>query len=65
MQCEEVMSLPKQVNPEATYRVVVSRPLKNGVAKMLPRDTHTMSGAFLTSLIEQNGEDAIVFAEPE
>lgn len=58
------MSLPDPIDPATRYRVVVSRPIKRGVATLLPRDTHEMTGKFLTKLIAEHGADVIRSAEP-
>ena len=47
------------------YNVVVARPIRVGVIKMLPRDAHEMTGEFLQAIIDVEGEDAIDHAEPQ
>ncbi|MEW6257428.1 MAG: hypothetical protein AB1592_15850 [Pseudomonadota bacterium] len=51
-------------DPSATYTVVLSRPVVIGGLKLLPRNTNTMTGAALNRLIENEGDDAIISADP-
>lgn len=53
------MSIPDPIEPMTRYRVEIKRPVKVGVLKMLPRDAHDMTGAFLQKLITEHGADAI------
>ena len=53
------MSLPDPIYPEARYRVELARPVKVGIVKMLPRDAHEMTGAFLARLIAEHGGDVV------
>lgn len=43
----------------AEYTVALTRPAKVAGVDFLPRHQHTMTGAFLTRLIEENGADAV------
>lgn len=54
---------PTAYEPETTYSVQVSRPVKAGPFKYLPRDNPKMTGAQLNRIVEENGADAIRTAE--
>lgn len=45
-----------------TYHVKLTRPVEIRRSKLLPREVHEMTGAFLKSVIEKEGADAIDYA---
>lgn len=46
-------------DPEKQYDAQVSRPVKVGSFKYLPRDQITASGELLNRIVEEEGADAI------
>lgn len=51
--------------PEETYRVELKTAARVAGVRFLPRGELTMKGAMLTRLIEENGPDVVLTAEPE
>lgn len=49
--------------PEARYRVRVSRPVQLGAFRYLPRDDLRIIGAALNAMIEENGADVVTSAD--
>jgi hypothetical protein len=50
---------PAKIDPNAEYDVKVTQPLSYGAARLLPLHDHTMTGAFLTLLVNQFGAEVI------
>ena len=50
---------PDAIDPDARYVVRIARPLTVGGARLLPREDHTMTGAFLRAVIDEEGRDAV------
>lgn len=51
-------------DPDASYTLTVTRPVRLGPFQYLPRDEITATGALINQLIEENGPDVIRSAEP-
>lgn len=51
-------------DPEATYDVRLSRTVMVGRARIKPLGGHQMTGATLNAIVENEGADAIVSANP-
>ena len=58
------MSDQPAYQPEAEYQLQVSRPIKVGAFKYLPRDNIVAKGSLLNAIVEEHGQDAIRTAEP-
>lgn len=58
------MSLPETIDPGARYRIRITKPVKIGIANLLPRDTHEVSGSVLQALIAEHGPNVIHTADP-
>ena len=50
---------PAKIDPNAEYDVTVVKPIEYGAARILPLHKHTMTGAFLTLLVNQFGAEVI------
>lgn len=58
------MSLPTTIDPDARYRIRITKPVKIGIAQLLPRDTHDVLGSILQTLIAEHGPNVIHSADP-
>jgi len=52
------------IDPASRYVVQLTRSVKLGPITHYPRDQQTMSGKLLQRIIDQEGRDAIVSADP-
>lgn len=52
------------IDPDLRYVVQLARSVKLGPITHYPRDQQTMSGKLLQRIIDQEGRDAIVSADP-
>lgn len=53
-----------EIDPAATYRVVLRKPVEVGGIKLKPMGTHRMRGAALATVISTHGEGAIDDVQP-
>lgn len=56
---------PETLDPAALYRVDLARPVTAGAVRIRPRGVLTLSGAVLRTILEENGADAVLSAQPE
>lgn len=56
--------MPVTYDDETRYRVTLTRPVKLGSVKLLPRDRHRILGDALNQIVATEGADAIGSAEP-
>jgi hypothetical protein len=56
---------PPAYEAEITYRVELKTAVRAAGIRFLPRGELTMTGAMLTRLIEENGADVVLAAQPE
>ena len=51
-------------DPAVLYRVQITRPVTVLGLRLLPLHEHTLTGALLDALVDQEGDDVVHSAEP-
>jgi len=54
--------MPFQIDPEKSYKVKLSRPVKRGAFTFKPLNEIAMRGTVVTAIIEQEGDEVLDYA---